>query len=228
MCGRYTVTLTLEELILRYHTDMPTNKYHTPRYNVAPMQMVMTVVHDGQTNRLGEVRWGLVPSWAKDEKMASGMINARAETLLEKPAFRSLVARRRCLIPADGFYEWQKNGKAKQPMRIVLKDRQLFSMAALYDIWDKPDGSKLSTCSIITTAPNTLMEPIHNRMPVILRREDEQEWLDRNNQDVHELVSLLKPYDAEQMTAYPVSAIVGNVRNDSEACIQETAPAVGE
>jgi putative SOS response-associated peptidase YedK len=156
------------------------------------------------------------------------MINARAETLLEKPAFRSLVARRRCLIPADGFYEWQKNGKAKQPMRIVLKDRQLFSMAALYDIWVKPDGSKLSTCSIITTAPNTLMEPIHNRMPVILRREDEQEWLDRNNQDVHELVSLLKPYDAEQMTAYPVSAIVGNVRNDSEACIQETAPAVGE
>jgi putative SOS response-associated peptidase YedK len=228
MCGRYTVTLTLEELILRYHTDIPTNKYHTPRYNVAPMQMVMTVVHDGQTNRLGEVRWGLVPSWAKDEKMASGMINARAETLLEKPAFRSLVARRRCLIPADGFYEWQKNGKAKQPMRIVLKDRQLFSMAALYDIWVKPDGSKLSTCSIITTAPNTLMEPIHNRMPVILRREDEQEWLDRNNQDVHELVSLLKPYDAEQMTAYPVSAIVGNVRNDSEACIQETAPAVGE
>jgi putative SOS response-associated peptidase YedK len=185
------------------------------------MQQVMAIIHDGEHNRMGELRWGLVPSWAKDEKIAGKMINARSETLLEKPAFKKLIHRKRCLIPADGFYEWKKEGTAKQPMRIVLKDRQLFGMAGLYDTWMREDGAKISTCTIITTAPNRLMEPIHDRMPVILRQEDEPVWLNRNNQDAGQLMSLLKPYDDHEMSAYPVSSAVGNVRNDSEDCIAE-------
>ncbi|MCR8634313.1 SOS response-associated peptidase [Paenibacillus radicis (ex Xue et al. 2023)] len=221
MCGRYTITVTLEELMLRFHLDMPTIKYHIPRYNVAPMQQVMAIVHDGEHNRIGELRWGLVPSWAKDAKSAASMINARSETLLEKPAFKSLIHRKRCLIPADGFYEWKKEGTAKQPMRIVMKDRDIFSMAGLYDTWLSQDGTKISTCTIITTAPNRLVEPIHNRMPVILRPEDEQTWLNRSNPDVGLLMSLLKPYDDREMSVYPVSSTVGNVKNDSEDCIEE-------
>src|SRR5690606_18107419 len=121
--------------------------------------------------------WGLVPNWAKDDKNASKLINARAETLLEKPSFKNLVYRRRCIIPADGFYEWRQKDGTKQPMRIVLKERQIFSMAGLYDIWLSPDGQKISTCTIITTAANRLLEDIHHRMPVILRPEDESSWL---------------------------------------------------
>ncbi|XID92413.1 SOS response-associated peptidase [Paenibacillaceae bacterium WGS1546] len=221
MCGRYTIAVTLEELILRYMSEMPMDAYHTPRYNVAPMQNVMAVVHDGKKNRLGELRWGLVPSWASDDKIGSKMINARAETLLEKASFKSLVRRKRAVIPADGFYEWKKNGDRKQPMRITLKDGGIFSMAALYDTWMAPDGRKIGTCTIITTTPNELMAGIHDRMPVILRREDEAEWLERGSEDAGRLMALLRPYPAEAMRAYPVSPIVGNVKNDSAECIEE-------
>lgn len=219
MCGRYTLTVTIEELMLRYLTDLPANGYHTPRYNVAPMQQVMAVVHDGEKNRLGELRWGLVPSWAKDDKMASKMINARAETLMDKPSFKNLIYRKRCIVPADGFYEWKKTAEGKQPMRIVLKDRGIFSLAGLYDTWLAPNGGKISTCTVITTAPNQLMADIHDRMPVILNKEDEASWLDRENQNTKQLLSLLRPFPDTEMEAYPVSPIVGNVRNDSEDCI---------
>lgn len=220
MCGRYTIVVSIEELMLRYLSDLPTSPY-TPRYNVAPMQQVLAVVNDGERNRLGELRWGLVPSWASDEKIGSKMINARAETLLEKPSFRSLVARRRALVPADGFYEWKQNGGEKQPMRITMRDGGIFSMAALYDTWVAPDGRKLGTCTIITTTPNELMAGIHDRMPVIVRPEDEAFWLDRGNADTTGLMSLLRPYDAGRMRAYPVSRIVGNVKNDVPECIEE-------
>lgn len=222
MCGRYTIVMSIEELMIRYFIEeQPGNRYHTPKYNVAPMQQVLAVVHDGERNRMGELRWGLVPSWADDEKIGAKMINARAETLLEKPAFRQLIQRKRAVIPADGFYEWKQAGGRKQPMRITMKDGGVFSMAALYDTWENAEGNKIGTCTIITTAPNRLMQDIHDRMPVILRREDEAAWLDRNNRNVEGLMSLLKPYAAEEMRAYPVSPAVGNVRNDTEANIAE-------
>lgn len=223
MCGRYTIVMSIEELMLRYLSDLPTNRYHTPRYNVAPMQQVLAVVNDGEKNRLGELRWGLVPSWASDDKIGSKMINARAETLLEKPSFRGLVQRKRALVPADGFYEWKQAGGKKQPMRITMKDGGIFSMAALYDTWVAPDGRKISTCTIITTTPNELMADIHDRMPVIVRPEDEAYWLDRGNADTAGLTSLLRPFDAGSMRAYPVSPIVGNVKNDAPECIEEQA-----
>jgi putative SOS response-associated peptidase YedK len=223
MCGRYTLVVSLEELMLRYLTELPTDRYHRPRYNIAPMQNVAAVIHDGEKNRLGQLRWGLVPSWASDEKIGGKMINARAETLLEKPAFRRLVARKRAIIPADGFYEWKAAGRGqKQPMRITMKDGGMFSFAALYDTWTSPEGAKIHTCTIITTTPNRLVADIHDRMPVILRREDEPVWLNRENDDVERLAALLKPYPAEAMRAYPVSPLVGNVKNDTAACIEET------
>lgn len=221
MCGRYTIVVSIEELMLRYMSDMPTNRYHTPRYNVAPMQNILAVVHDGEKNRLGELRWGLVPSWASDDKIGSKMINARAETLLEKASFKNLIRRKRAIVPADGFYEWKQHGSKKQPMRIMMKDGSIFSMAALYDTWMTPNGGKLNTCTIITTAPNSLMQDIHDRMPVILRPEDEALWLNRNNQDMDELMSLLTPYSTDAMKAYPVSPLVGNVKNESKECIEE-------
>jgi putative SOS response-associated peptidase YedK len=221
MCGRYTIVVSMEELMMRYLHELPINRYHTPRYNVAPTQNVLAIVHDGEKNRLGELRWGLVPSWASDDRLGSKMINARAETLLEKNSFKSLIRRKRAIIPADGFYEWKQTGDAKQPMRITMKDNAIFSMAALYDTWNSPDGRKISTCTIITTAPNSLMADIHNRMPVILRPEDEAAWLNRNNEDVQQLTSLLQPYSAEDMRAYPVSSLVGNVKNDTRECIEE-------
>jgi putative SOS response-associated peptidase YedK len=140
MCGRFTITVSIEELMLRYSIDQKTNWYHTPRYNVAPTQMVLAVINDGKKNRLGELKWGLVPSWANDQKIGNKMINARSETLLEKASFKSLINRRRCIIPADGFYEWKKQNENKQPMQIVLKDRSIFSMAGLYDTWQSEDG----------------------------------------------------------------------------------------
>jgi putative SOS response-associated peptidase YedK len=178
----------------------------------------MAIINDGEKNRLGDLKWGLIPSWAQDEKISYRMINARADTVTEKPAFRSSFQRKRCLIPADGFYEWKKIGTDKQPMRILLKDESIFSMAGLYDTWTAPDGRKVSTCTIITTTPNELMADIHDRMPVILRHEDEKIWLGKE-QKVADLKALLRPFPAEEMIAYPVSKAVGNVKHDSIECI---------
>jgi putative SOS response-associated peptidase YedK len=224
MCGRFTITVSFEELLARYLVESDIAPFHSPRYNVAPGQNVPALIHDGTVIRIGQLKWGLVPSWAKDEKMGYKMINARAETIMEKPAFQKLIVRKRAIIPADGFYEWKTiDDKHKQPMRMMLKNKEIFSMAALFDIWVSPNGSKLSTFTIITTTPNRLVEPIHNRMPVILKREDERRWLDRNNEDAADLLSLLRPYPEEDMLAYPVSPKVGNVKHESAACIEEIA-----
>jgi putative SOS response-associated peptidase YedK len=217
MCGRYTIVITIDELMRHYMIEVPTNRYHTPRYNVAPGQMVMAVISDGEKNRLGELKWGLIPSWAKDEKVGYKMINARAETVTEKPAYRNSFKQRRCLIPADGFYEWRKSDK--QPFRITLKGEPIFSMAGLYDTWLAPDGTKISSCTIITTDPNEWMGGIHDRMPMILSREDEQRWLDQN-ETAEDLKKMLKPFPVRDMIAYPVSKIVGNVKNDCLECIE--------
>lgn len=221
MCGRYTITVTMEELMLRYFTDDSSIVHYAPKFNAAPMQHIPAVIHNGTSNKLGVLRWGLVPSWAKDDKVGSKMINARAESLLEKISFKGLIRSRRCLIPADGFYEWKQQAGGKQPMRIVMQDRSIFSMAGLYDIWTDASGNKLSTCTIITTEANSLMADIHDRMPVILSPETEAQWLDRSNQDIPSLMRLLRPYDAAHMHAYPVSSEVGNVRNDYKELIKE-------
>jgi len=220
MCGRYTLVVSLEELMFRYGIEELPNHFHTPRYNVAPMQMMAAIIHDGEARRMGELKWGLVPSWAEDDKIGGKMINARAETILEKPSFKTLISRRRCLIPADGFYEWKRVGTSKQPMRITMKDRSIFSMAGLYDIWVSPKGNKIGTFTIITTKPNKLMADIHDRMPVILPREQEDSWIRRQNQDAGQLVAMLKPYPPELMLAYPVSPKVGSVKNDSPDLIE--------
>lgn len=220
MCGRYTITVTIEELMLRFLIGQPSVPYHRPRYNVAPGQMVLAVIHDGQQNRLGELKWGLIPKWAKDEQIGYKMINARAETLDEKPAYKEPLLRRRCLIPADGFYEWKQTDGGRRPMRITMKDRGLFAMAGLYDIWAAPDGRKVASCTIITTEPNKLMADIHNRMPAILQPEDEAAWLNRELTDAAALKTLLRPYPDDAMEAYPVPPLVGNARNDSPECIR--------
>lgn len=221
MCGRYTITVTMNELMLRYLTEDTTIVHYAPKYNAAPMQHIPAVIHNGKHNKLGELRWGLVPSWSKDDKNASKLINARSESLLEKASFKNLVSSRRCIIPADGFYDWKRQDHGKQPMRITLSSGGLFSMAGLYDIWVDSSGNKLSTCTIITTEPNSLMAEIHDRMPVILSPDDEAEWLDRDNHNVPSLMKLLRPYDSKQMRAYPVSPEVCNVRNDYKELIKE-------
>ncbi|MGN7357605.1 SOS response-associated peptidase [Paenibacillus sp. SAF-054] len=224
MCGRFTLIVSLEELMLRYELDPGHSvPYHRPQYNIAPTQMVLSIIHDGSRLRLGELRWGLVPSWAKDSSMGSRMINARSETLAQKPAYRLPFERKRCLIPADGFYEWQQTGSGKRPYRIKLKSSELFSMAGLYDIWVREDGSRLATCTVITTRPNSLMEPIHDRMPVILRPEDELRWVQRGAADTKELQQLLIPYPADEMEAYPVSSTVNSVKNDTPLCIEKSS-----
>ncbi|WP_183600333.1 SOS response-associated peptidase [Paenibacillus phyllosphaerae] len=225
MCGRFTITVSLEELMLRYWIGEAAIPFHSPKYNVAPGQQVLAIINDGERNRLGELKWGLVPSWADDPKIGNKMLNARSETVHEKPAFKQLIQRKRCIIPADGFYEWQVTGSSKQPMRIVLQTRNIFSMAGLYDTWLSPDGTRLSTCTILTTSPNELMAPIHDRMPVILRPEQESLWLDRDIQQANQLRDLFVPYPAEELEAYPVNSAVGNVRNDDSSLIEPLAVA---
>ncbi|PYE49280.1 SOS response-associated peptidase [Paenibacillus barcinonensis] len=222
MCGRFTITDSLNEIMERYMASIADGFEYRPNYNAAPMQYIPTIIagKDGN-NKLGALRWGLVPSWAKDDKIGSKMINARAETLTEKPAFKRLISSKRCIIPTNGFYEWKKEGSNKRPMRILMKDDSIFSLAGLYDTWTDQDGNKLSTCTIITTEPNELMEDIHNRMPVILHPDDEAEWLGRDNNDVQSLLSLLKPYNAFEMRAYEVPKEVGNVRNNNEELLKE-------
>jgi putative SOS response-associated peptidase YedK len=220
MCGRYTLTVTLEELMVRYMIGETMIPFHRPKYNIAPSQQVLTIINDGHSNRLGELKWGLVPPWADDPKIGFQMLNARSETAAGKPAFQKPLQRKRCLIPADGFYEWKATAQGKQPMRIVLKSRALFSMAGLFETWISPEGTKINSCTILTTTPNELIAPIHDRMPVILRPEDEQIWLNRSITDSAVLTPLFKPYRADELEAYTVSAAVGSVRNDEPSLIE--------
>ncbi|MBB6636580.1 SOS response-associated peptidase [Cohnella thailandensis] len=222
MCGRYTITVTIEEMLARYFAENVVSPYQ-PRYNVAPGQLVPAVINDGSRNRIGLLKWGLVPPWAEDARIGNKMINARAETIEERPAFRNAYLNKRCLLPADGFYEWQRSAGGKKPMRITLKGGGLFSLAGLYETWVSPEGEKWHTCTVLTTAPNRLMADIHDRMPVILKPEDEALWLDRRIREPARLKHLLVPYPEDEMAAYEVSAAVGNVRNDSPSLIERVA-----
>ncbi len=223
MCGRFTLTADLNA-VQEAFPWMYVPEGLQPRYNIAPTQPVAVVANDGK-NRLDYFTWGLVPSWAKDPEIGSRMINARAETLAEKPSFRNAFRRRRCLVLADGFYEWRASAdsKRKTPMYIQLASGKPFAFAGLWEVWNGPDGSQILSCTIITTSPNALMEPIHNRMPVILPPEAYPLWLLPGEQDPARLASLLAPYPAEGMHAYPVSTLVNSPANDLPACIAPVA-----
>ncbi|MCY9029075.1 SOS response-associated peptidase [Bacillus inaquosorum] len=217
MCGRFTLFSAFEDIIDHFDIDqfLPKDEYH-PSYNVAPSQSILAIINDGLNNRLGMIRWGLIPPWAKDEKIGYKMINARAETLPEKPAFRKPLISKRCIIPADSFYEWKRlDPKTKIPMRIKLKSSALFSFAGLYEKWKTNQGTPLYTCTIITTKPNELMKDIHDRMPVILTHDHEKEWLNPQHTNPDYLQSLLVPYDADDMEAYQVSSLVNSPKNNS-------------
>lgn len=220
MCGRYTL-INLAALTQAFPWIDEPPPEQPPRYNIAPTQPIL-VVANNRADRFEHFHWGLIPSWAKDPGIGNRMINARAETLAEKPAFRTALRRRRCLVPADGFYEWKKDpgGKTKTPMRITMASGEVFAFAGLWDAWHAPDGSVVPSCTLITTEPNELMSDIHDRMPVILKREDYNAWLDPAEREADELTALLKPYPASEMRAAPVSRTVNNPKNESPACIE--------
>lgn len=216
MCGRFSLTADPDELRQAFPwLNVPAVEI-APRYNIAPSQPVAVVPNDGE-NRMDFFVWGLVPGWAKDPSIGERMINARAETLTEKPSFRNAFRWRRCLILADGFYEWQTipGQKSKQPVRILLKSAKPFALAGLWERWQSPDGSNLLTCAIITTGPNELMASIHNRMPVILPESGYTTWLSPGQGNQAALQALLKPYPAEDMAAYPISTLVNSPANDT-------------
>lgn len=218
MCGRFTLATDLDDLAERFSFST-TDLSFKPRYNIAPSQQVLAVMSD-HARRGGLLRWGLIPSWAKDSSMGDRMINARAETVAEKPSFRRALQKRRCLVLADGFYEWKAVGKKKTPLYIARKDHAPFGFAGLWETWKSPEGETIHSCTIITTTPNALMESIHNRMPVILPRDAEAAWLDGSLEAPERLLPLLVPYSAKEMDAYTVSLAVNNPRNDSPSCIE--------
>lgn len=221
MCGRYTQTQSAAAIAQAFRLSgvPPTS----PRYNIAPTQLVGTVVqtqlHPERQFRV--MRWGLVPSWAKDPAIGNRLINARAETVAEKPSFRTALRYRRCLIVADGFYEWQREGRKKQPYYFQLEAHQPFGFAGLWEQWEsKTTGEILETCTILTTEANDILRPIHDRMPVILPPDAYERWLDPDLNRATDLLPLLQPYAAAEMVAYPVNPIVNRATNDRPECIQ--------
>ena len=218
MCGRYTLRTPVDVLaegfeIEEYPSSLP------PNYNVAPTQEVAAVVEEIEKRKLEIFHWGLIPSWAKDPAIGNKMINARAEPVAEKPSFRSAFKKRRYLILADGFYEWQKTDNGKQPYHIKMQDDSPFAFAGLWEVWDKY-GEEIRSGTIITTDANDLMNEIHHRMPVILHPEDYAMWLDPNFDEKEPLTTLLKPYPADAMEAYPVSRRVNKPSNNEPSVLE--------
>jgi putative SOS response-associated peptidase YedK len=197
MCGRFILLTDLSVIVESFRIGEVACQYRPDR-NIAPGRSIAAVVRD-EVNKLVDLRWGLIPSWAKDPAIGSRMFNARAETLAEKPSFREAFKKRRCLIVADGFYEWQKSGSVRTPMQFSLQSGRPFGMAGLYETWISPEKKPVRTCTIVTTSPNELIRPIHDRMPVIVGKEFEERWLDPSFFDTGELLAILKPYPAEEM-----------------------------
>jgi putative SOS response-associated peptidase YedK len=218
MCGRYKLSRR-KQIIEEHFGSAPWDDDWNPRYNIAPTQPV-PVIRQHPKEPVREVslmKWGLVPNWAKSPSVA-GMINARSETAATKPAFRDPLKFRRCLIPADGFYEWMRTGTAKQPFCFEVNDGELFAFAGLWDGWKNAEGQWIKTCSILTTVPNAVTATVHDRMPVILHPDSYDLWLDPGMTDVQVIAELLKPYDARPMRCYPVSMRVNSTANDDEEC----------
>ena len=247
MCGRFTLTSPSDEIAGHFNVLVETRL--SPRYNIAPTQTVACVRSDvpaattapgrdaERLRELVELRWGLIPYWAKDPAIGNRMINARSESVADKPAYREAFRRRRCLVVADGFYEWKRLPGGKQPYFIYMQDRRPFAFAGLWERWKpradqlektaagKPELSlsgagRVESCAFLTTAPNELLESIHDRMPVILPPEAWDDWLDPENRDVDRLLPLLLPYPAERMRAHPVSTHVNRPVNDDPSCIE--------
>ncbi|MBE9193120.1 SOS response-associated peptidase [Gloeocapsopsis crepidinum LEGE 06123] len=217
MCGRYTLTQSAEAIAAAFGLDAVSEM--EPRYNIAPTQSVPVVLYSAKKQRqLKLMRWGLIPSWAEDASIGSRLINARSETVSEKPSFRAAFRQRRCLVVADGFYEWQRQEHKKQPYYFHLQNKQPFGFAGLWEHWQSPEGENIETCTILTTEANELMRPIHNRMPVILNSQDYALWLDITAQQT-ELQHLFHPYSSQAMNSYPVSTLVNKPTNNSAECI---------
>jgi putative SOS response-associated peptidase YedK len=214
MCGRYR--LSRRKQIVEEYFDASGDDDWTPRYNIAPTQSVPVIrQHPKEPRRvLSLMRWGLVPSWAKDMSSSGGMINARSETAATKPAFRDPMKFRRCLIPAADFYEWVRKGTTKQPYCFEVNEGELFAFAGLWDGWKDPNGQWVKSCSILTTSPNAVTSKVHDRMPVILSKNDYEPWLDPGMTNVEAIAGFLKPFDARLMQAHPVSSRVNHVQND--------------
>lgn len=255
MCGRYTQTKSGGVIASAFSIDVPQSGFPSPspRYNIAPTQPVVAIIQPSAQREYRIFQWGLIPSWSKDPSIGSRMINARAETVAEKPSFRTAFKRRRCLIVADGFYEWKKAEKQKaeepkikelkikepkskaqkagqrstantkpkkQPYYIQMADQALFGMAGIWESWESGDGSYVESCTILTTEPNALMRPIHNRMPVIIHPADYDLWLDPTVQKGAAVQHLLRSFEADAMQAYPVSTAVNSPRNESVDCVE--------
>ena len=217
MCGRYTLKTPVDTLAKQFEADEYPSSL-TPSYNIAPTQQVATVLVEDGKRKLEMLHWGLIPSWADDPAIGNRMINARAETVATKPSYRSAFKSRRCLILADGFYEWQKTSNGKQPFYIRMEDGSPFAFAGLWEIWK--NGREIRSSTIVTTEPNELVEEIHNRMPVILHPEDYEMWLDPDFDEKEPLTTLLKPYPASEMEAYPVSRRVNKPSNNQPEVIE--------
>jgi putative SOS response-associated peptidase YedK len=219
MCGRYR--LSRRKQIIEEHFDAVSGEEDwIPRYNVAPTQPVPVIRQNPKEpiRELSLMRWGLIPSWSKDSSGAAGMINARSESASTKPAFRDAMKSRRCLIPADGFYEWMRAGKIKQPYCFEVNEGKLFAFAGIWERWKDPSGQWVKSCSILTTTPNAVTSAVHDRMPVILDPDGYDVWLDPGMTDVSAASELLKPFDARLMRCYPVSTRINHVANDDAAC----------
>ncbi len=217
MCGRYTIHTQPDELA--DHFGFQDRAELSPRYNVAPTQDVPTVVVVTGDRKCILMRWGLIPHWADDEKIGNRMINARAETIDKKPAFREPFQNHRCLVMADGFYEWQKGDAGKRPYYITRKDGAPFAFAGLWDHWSSPDAEGIKSCTIITTDANELIAPLHNRMPVIISTQDYGIWLDTDIADTGRLKHMLGPYPSEELKAYPVGKTVNSPAHETPKCI---------
>jgi len=215
MCGRYR--LSRRKQIIEEHFDSVSGEEDwSPRYNIAPTQPVPIIrPHPKEPRRnLSLVRWGLIPSWAKDASGSASMINARSESAATKPAFRDALKSRRCLVPADGFYEWARDGKTRQPYCFEVNGGELFTFAGLWERWKDPSGQWIKSCSILTTTPNAVTSAVHDRMPVILNPDDYDLWLDPGFTDVTAVAEMLRPYDARPMRCYPVSTRINQAAND--------------
>ena len=220
MCGRYTLRSSPQAVAKAFQlSDVPD---FSPRDNIAHTQQLLAIRQRDGSSEAPFLHWGLVPSWADDPSIGNRMINARAESVADKPSFRSAFKRGRCLIVADGFYEWQKTGKAKQPFYIRLKQDHPFAFDGLAEHWHRGEQT-IDSCTIITTDANELMAPIHDRMPVILAPEDYDRWLDPQFQDKEKLLGLLRPFPADRLQAIPVSTLVNSPRNENPACVERLA-----
>lgn len=202
MCGRFVLVTDLKNIQKNFNIQKVLCQYQ-PSWNIVPSQLIPAVINQNGKNRLVCFRWGLIPSWSKDPSIAEKMFNARAETVNQKPSFRDAFKKRRCLIVADGFYEWKKEGNKKMPLYYYLKSGRPFGFAGLYETWLSPDKKEIHTCTIITTAANELIAPVHDRMPVILSGDQEKAWLNNDHIDMSSLLSLLKPFPSEEMKCQP-------------------------